>query len=151
MNRENLKKLADYLAALPEDYSHFNMAYFARAESYNDATRQGVREFPDILATYGYNACGTVACACGHGPAAGLVPLPEERWWDYHNRVFALDDTEFGWAFGEEWAEEDNTPQGAALRIRMLLRDGEPPEGFTREGEYGMYQHFSRDLYKDVV
>ena len=34
------------------------------------------------------------------------------------------------WCFGSEWGQCDNTPKGAAARIRYLLRHGRPPVGF---------------------
>lgn len=132
MNRENLEKLAAYLEALPPDYGSFRMDIFM--------SEAGEHRLADGHDPY---ECGTVACAIGHGPAAG-IPLNEEEikilrsadgrigfhhmWEDYSDRVFFdsnVHDLWWTWCFSGLWSRVDDTPQGAVKRIRWLL-DGKP-------------------------
>lgn len=126
-HRDNLTKLANYLAALPKDYQDFDMRDFNYdgEESLEITDRQ-------------YD-CGTVACAVGHGPAAGIRVYKDADWWDYCKRAFGITrynadddyDGDFEYLFGSEWAEYDNTPHGAAARIRTYLAlGGKVPEGW---------------------
>jgi hypothetical protein len=117
MNRANLEKLAAYLEQLPEDYTHFDMRMFFTRDGtdrpYWDATLAG--------------DCGTVACAIGHGPAAGITIATETAdWLDYGQKAFKLDLDEWRWCFTGGWVSVDNTPHGAAKRIRQLLDHGLP-------------------------
>src|SRR3546814_6384471 len=57
--------------ALPEDYAKFDMGWWTADSRSPGAT-----------------TCGTVACAGGHGPIAGIPSLPGEYWGDYIPRVF---------------------------------------------------------------
>jgi hypothetical protein len=126
MNRDNLEKLAAYLEKLPEDYSHFDMASFL---TLNDVV---INAWTTIRA----GACGTVACAVGHGPAAGIIPaMPTTGWSDYGETAFALTYDEWDWCFSWEWLRVDNTPHGAAKRIRYLLEHGLPDD--EKEQRYG--------------
>lgn len=124
MNINNLKTLADYLAALPADYTHFDMGHWHTGEKETDPPT---------------TRCGTVACAAGHGPAAGILPLDNHilvddsiDWFAYTEDLFELDfeSREHVWCFGGGWSLHDNTPQGAAKRIRYLIHHGRPPRGF---------------------
>jgi hypothetical protein len=77
MHGDNLAKLPAYLDTLPADYAGFDMRDFARAADEDD------RFIP--LTTLAATDCGTVCCALGDGPAAGIVPFPGEGWcaeWD---------------------------------------------------------------------
>lgn len=127
MSRENLLRLASYLETLPEDYEHFDMGLYA-------CTEESDEPLPSEL---DLTECGTVACAVGHGPAAGIAPEPDEDWSEYSERVFDLPFTanpnsEWAWCFDSEWAAVDNTPTGAAKRIRYLLEHGKAPPHFDR-------------------
>ena len=114
MNEKNLRKLAKYLEKLPASYPHFSMFDYV-----SDGTQpQEAHEFE----------CGTVACAVGHGPAAGIKPKKEEGWCEYEDRVFALAKSEWDWCFASEWRITDNTPQGAAKRILYMLEHGVPAD-----------------------
>lgn len=114
MNRENLKKLADYLAT-GNTAMRFNMTGYCSAPGGSglNPTEHG---------------CGTVACAVGHGPAAGMKPLHNQSWETYSSYAFGLIaySDEWGWCFDPEWAATDNTPEGAAARINWLLDHGLP-------------------------
>ena len=115
MNRDNLRKLADYLAALPRGYAHFNMGSYHGENPW---------------APYGAVApseCGTVACAMGHAPFAGIeAPVQDETWGEYSNRIFELSSEEWNWCFSGMWADIDNSVRGASLRIYWLLENGLP-------------------------
>lgn len=117
--RANLARLADHLASLPRDYHHFGM------RNYRD--RQ---------------PCGVVACAIGHGPAAGIgVSSPvaigtkdyEPSSWEQYSaeHLVSWDTIDWVFLFSSAWASVDNTPQGAAARIRHWLAEGLPPEPAT--------------------
>lgn len=113
MNRENLKKLADYLLS-GELKAKFNMTFFA---------------------ALGYtlsDTCGTVGCAVGHGPYAGIPKLPDEIWPDYAIRVFGIGQEDFAWCFSGSWDGVDNSPIGAAKRILWLLEKGRPENSFEQ-------------------
>jgi hypothetical protein len=121
-HRVNLEKLANYLDSLPEDYEHFDMRTFL--------THQGECDIdPDVALMAGedyLDNCGTVACAVGHGPAAG-IPMNESEapggWEMYARRVFGTPffSGKFDYLFGPSWESIDNTPRGAAARIRLVL------------------------------
>lgn len=119
MNHENLETLANYLEALPAGYRHFSMwtylSHYGRHDYFHPVDA-GVSEME----------CGTVACAVGHGPAAGLAALPGENWEAYEQRVFGVTLAEWTWCFASSWGAIDNTPQGAAKRIRYMLELGVP-------------------------
>ncbi len=105
MNKENLKKLADYLDTLPPDYIGFDMTFFQ---------------------------CGTVGCAVGHGPAAGIPRKYDEPWVFYSQRVFIEgskpnDNLHWGWCFSGSWSRVDNSIKGAVMRIRYLIEHGDVP------------------------
>jgi hypothetical protein len=121
--RQNLRTLADYLAALPEDYEHFEMSGFtyyrggivAGGASYVNVT------LPDL------NECGTAACACGHGPAAGIKPEVGDTWFSYSRKNFTEgNELLFAFLFAGAWSMFDNTTKGAAKRIKYFLEFGVP-------------------------
>lgn len=115
----NLRKLAAYLLA-GELKADFNMRDFTdRARGF----------LPQKEAT----DCGTVGCAVGHGPFAGIPKTKEETWSDYSYRVFGLFvDSYWEWCFSDEWEEIDNSPKGAAKRIIYLLEEGLPVNHFQQ-------------------
>jgi hypothetical protein len=70
----------------------------------------------------------------GHGPAAGIRIYGDFDWADYGNRVFGhLPDDGFGYMFGSEWSNYDNTPKGAAARIRTYVALGHAPDDWFYE------------------
>jgi len=112
--KENLQKLARYLTRLPK-LKHPKADFDMRAFT------------PDV----GFNVvvnCGTVGCAAGHGPYAGVRKFKNEHWRKYVRRAFGVPPNPrvFEWLFGHEWERTDNTPQGAAARIRWYLKHGVP-------------------------
>jgi hypothetical protein len=130
--RENLAKLASYLEQLPPDYEHFEMGGWIGAAPDNVILNYA-------LHNGGVAQCGTVACAVGHGPAAGILvpehmiysigPRMRVSWWPY-SRLFVSVPRYFDWLFSAKWGVVDNTPHGAAARIRYVLDRGTPPDEF---------------------
>lgn len=107
---QNLRRLAAYLIALPKDYEDFDMGWWTA--DYRSP---------------GTTACGTVACAGGHGPMAGIAPQPGECWATYINRAFVEGNNPLSdYMFSAGWTEHDNTPQGAGKRILYALHNGIP-------------------------
>jgi hypothetical protein len=126
-HKDNLLKLAAYLETLPDDYEQFDMTGYmmARDGHYWDSLEIEERSKP---------VCGTVACAVGHGPAAGIRLYGDHSWEDYSDRVFGeFEDTPSCWdyMFSSIWSEIDNTPKGAAARIRKYVALGHAPEGWS--------------------
>lgn len=105
--RSNLKKLADYLLS-GNLKAEFDMGMFSDRGSHSIS-------------------CGTVGCAVGHGPYAGIPKDANETWYDYARIVFnGYDINLFDWLFGGEWYHYDNTPEGAGKRILYALKYGVP-------------------------
>lgn len=162
-HKANLDKLATYLENLPEEYENFGMSQFLRPESYVDLKQR----FPDqtyfgLINKYarengGVSECGSVACAVGHGPSAGilfpesmintynsfrfyagLVPAdaPTPDWGGYTDKFFCdRDGLLFEWMFGGDWSYVDDTHRGAAARIRYVLAQEEIPDEFEDSSE----------------
>lgn len=152
-HRANLKRLADYLIALPEDYEHFNMGlynhkrekdYPLRMTTFEEATIQTVPE------------CGTIACAIGHCHDAGLPVLPFEAsnnavdWVKTTQQNFGIDiavaelEKVWDWCFSSNWSYKDDTHQGAAKRIYWFLENGVPVDHLEQmdEEDYPLcYRH----------
>lgn len=139
---KNLKKLAKYLYNLPDDYSHFDMGtYCENYWSYYYEVTEVSKET--------YSECGTVACALGHGIAAGVEPYKNVvNWGSYSYENFGLQggSNEFAWCFCGSWETYDNTPKGAAKRIMYMLEHG-VPECFYADFDFGK----SLEVYKDYV
>lgn len=120
-HRDNLTKLATYLESLPDDYDHFGMDEY-NADEFGKVIRIENRRYD----------CGTVACAVGHGPAAGIRLHKDNNWRVYAKRAFGVsasvweDDPVWDYLFSHEWARYDDTHQGAAARIRTFLAGGVP-------------------------
>jgi hypothetical protein len=144
MSIKNLLKLATYLESLPENYEHFEMRDYLDG---GDPTK-----YQTYALTNGgpMKTCGAAACAVGHGPSAGFLFLPEELmedhiyneslheyvdflnpdWHQYAARVFCDSEEyedEYRYMFGGYWSRSDNTPWGAAARIRLICAEGEAP------------------------
>ena len=123
--RENTAKLAAYLAALPEGYRDFHMETWARTNR-----SQGDILYPKQVYDRALNAdtqCGTVACACGHGPMAGIKPRPHDTGWGTYSDQFTCGSVHaMTFFFAGDWSAFDNTPQGAAKRMEYALQHGIP-------------------------
>lgn len=148
MNKENLAILAAYLEKLPADYKEFHMAYFYEGDN---AQNSG------YYMLTGKTECGTVACAAGHGPAAGLVLTPRQlnnkplgitAWTYYIENIFGLrwNSREAKWLFGGEWSNVDGGHRGAAARIRFYLDDDNKfPDDFEDD-----YDWCNLDQYPEI-
>jgi hypothetical protein len=122
-HRENLLKLADYLDKLPDDYEQFHMREYMMTTGGREVMYIWEQTKPD---------CGTVACAVGHGPSAGIRVYGDSDWESYADRVFGeLPHDDFTYMFGSSWCDTDNTPKGAAARIRTFVELGKAPEGWA--------------------
>ena len=146
MNFYNLRKLANFLLSLPEDYRHFDMETYYYNPDQSDSSEVGEM----LAASHLLNSpCGTIACALGHGPAAGIpVHDFDEEWIDYCERAFGVNYIPwdehtnmsehvlavtadpmidpYEYMFGGHWADVDNTPHGAARRILAVCDRFEP-------------------------
>lgn len=126
MNRKNLKKLADYLADLPEGGPKFDM------DKYYYSNKVPERPYglePNTLVPL----CGTSACAVGHAThVEGLEAFDDEgHWQQYIRRIFDMEEfsIEYHWCFSSRWYDYDNTAKGASKRINYFLKNG-LPSGF---------------------
>lgn len=76
--------------------------------------------------------CGTIGCAAGHGPSLGISKHRSEDWDEYTYRAFGVYGPASKWMFFGLWSKTDNTPRGAAARIRIALRHG-IPENYPKQ------------------
>lgn len=145
---KRLLKLADFLETRVSP-TMFNMGQF-RDEDFESVHR-----------------CGAVGCAMGWAPfLEGRVfsPLPEEvktdllgssdlSWSKYGVRVFGVDTYEdplWEFLFSGEWEGFDDTPVGAAQRIRyVVFHDGDLSELEGHSVDYNQYEpaHSDVDTY----
>jgi hypothetical protein len=167
--RANLARLADYLAALPADYEHFSMENFL--EFPLPPRQQRALECEYALGRWSMTGtrCGTAACALGHGPAAGVlfreseICWPEQAspgqpgvpdWLLYSRRFCPDSDTDpagrvlWRWLFGGEWMHCDDTPRGAAARIRYVLADQPVPDVAHSLGFYD--EHYTDEEEPEI-
>lgn len=92
-------------------------------------------------------ACGTAACAVGWAPVAGIDRRKNEFGYTESWQTFAARQllgqsfhTIAGrWLFSCDWATLDNTPEGAAYRIRLALEHGIPADAMTRTQRHPRY------------
>jgi len=120
MNQENLRILGEYLISLPNDYDGFDMGDYCKNPN---------KEY--VLPRK--SECGTVACALGHAPRAGIKPrsaAAKENWEYFCDEALDIPfySDEGLWCFSGEWDATDNTPQGAGKRIFWLLEHGVPED-----------------------
>lgn len=131
----NLDKLATYLEALPVDWKHFDMNVFFEG-GYNEENPDAPGETEYVEDPSLINHCGTVACALGHGPAAGIAPSQNAKGnfgidWSEYTEQFVPDGSVYDrFLFSGVWRNIDNTHRGAAARMRYLLDRGAVPETF---------------------
>lgn len=143
LQRDNLLVLANFLerAVPPPNFdmsdflnfqeSEFNEGDYDSEDYIPNIDKPSVVAIPEI-----YNYCGTTACAVGHGPLAGIPPTKNETWSEYSIRNFGAGwntDEEnkqhlFEWCFSGGWNYKDNTPYGAAARIKWFLELGIPDD-----------------------
>jgi len=132
--RRNLRKLANHLLNLPENYAKFDMSdYFKNDGMSVDHPSEVIEHLKECVHT-----CQTAACAVGHGPSLEgkeFRPNKYEDWTMYCARVFGIEESEkydsvlvqpWSFMFGGHWSGIDNTTDGAALRILYFLDYGSP-------------------------
>lgn len=125
--KANLRQLAEYLLALPEDYEHFSMTTYFELD--NDNVFIGENQFVEKI-----QSCGSVACAIGHGPLAGIKESKEDCCWSaYARRVFGYSDGGTGtYLFGFEWSYSAyDTAKDAGHRILYVLEHGFPDHYYS--------------------
>ena len=155
---ENLLTLAQYLFNLPTEYSNFNMRNYVVVENtentwlYGSAVIIDPLEYDRFLTAVNNKTagCGTVACAIGHGPAAGIsINSDDSDWYEYSHRFINNDISDIAnvmwdWCFSSNWENYDNTAHGAAKRILYLLKHGLPSE-WCNPDEY--YEDFFSETW----
>lgn len=114
--RNNLKKLADFIRTVPQE--KFSM--FAYRGDEDEFTHE----------------CNTIGCALGYAPQVlydNLQDVP--KYPDSRIRFEKISDEKLGiisfsyafaWMFSLRWTGVDNTPTGAADRIEWFLNHGLP-------------------------
>jgi len=114
MNRENLKLMADYIETISQD--RFDMGKFRTGELVK-------------------HECGSVGCVIGHCTILDKNPLrldldghiDFDAWsFDFTGLDSFYDNDKWQYLFSCEWETVDNTPAGAAKRIRYFLENGLP-------------------------
>ena len=144
MNKQKLEILAAGLVEIPQE--NFNMGYYRSRDGWVPEGKSW-RRFRAAAFKSPEN-CGTAGCAIGSAPfIPGLEPVEAdysycnsgEKYLDfgtYSTRVLEITEADsdldgpWEWCFDAEWCEIDNTPRGAAKRIRYLIANGEPPKGW---------------------
>lgn len=113
--RHNLQLLAEYLTE-PELKAAFDISRYC-----------------ENIFVENTEDCGSVGCAIGHGPYAGIKKETHESWNEYAKRCFvnSIHKHEYAFMFECSWADVDNTPEGAAKRIAYALEHGVPNERFV--------------------
>lgn len=126
IQRANFEKLATYLEKLPEAYEHFDMRVLFSVDNHRGDLTNPVK-------------CGAVACALGHGPAAGVLLSPDMvypygsvDWTRYCDENFGTDvvkktEIVYDWVFSERWETHQPNHRAAAARIWYLLDNEGPP------------------------
>ena len=101
----------------------------------------------DVMKQKKTHACGTVACALGHGPLNKELAPTEACFffasydgktyldWDtYAEKVFGVRYTSpaWQWMFSGRWSASDNTRKGAAARIQHYVKKGLPANWYAQ-------------------
>ena len=114
MNKENLQRMADYIRTIPQ--GKFDMQVW----------RNGQEEKAE---------CDSVGCVIGHCTVLDaeniekFIGFWDKIDFDTWSEFFTGIDTgsaKWYWCFDADWHYRDNTPEGAALRIEWLIKNGVP-------------------------
>jgi hypothetical protein len=112
MNKENLLRMADYIETVPQE--KFDMELF----------RAGDGNTPE---------CNSIGCIIGHCTVLDTKPLPiyingNINFYEWSQSFTGINRESYDWIylFSWEWAATDNTPTGAAKRIRHYVENGLP-------------------------
>jgi len=118
MNRENLSRMADYIETVPQD--KFDVERFRTGQ-------------------IKYHECDSVGCVIGHCTILDENPLPMSNSgninFDEWSRNFTdLKPYSYAWKylFSLHWTAVDNTPTGAAKRIRYFIKNGLPKDWYKQ-------------------
>lgn len=119
MNRENLKRMADYIRTVPQE--NFTISYY----------RSGSER---------YHKCDSVGCVIGHCTVLDDIDnIPTFQGGDIRFDEWSKIFTElvpysgkWKWCFSTYWKQIDNTPTGAAERIEWLLNHGLPEDWYEQ-------------------
>lgn len=114
MNKKNLIKMADYIETIPQEV--FDMEEYRQQKLDNSEPK-----------------CKSIGCIIGHCTILDKNPLPrrsngEIEFWEWSEEftgICYLSD-EWDYLFGCKWKNTDNTPTGAADRIRYFVVRGLP-------------------------
>jgi len=129
MNRENLKLMADYIETIPQD--KFDMEIFRNGQQTE-------------------HECNSVGCVIGHCTVLDKNPLPLHKDGDIAFYAWSKEFTgleplsgEWEYLFSSDWEDMDNTPTGAASRIRHFLEHGLPQDGREQMAGYAPLSYMS--------
>lgn len=139
MNKEALRKLADFLHKLPAE--RFTMARFRTLQDDADEPSQTGAVDLNTRREYRTVRCYTSGCVLGHLPEAlNLSPSELPRVENGRAIDFTAVSSKFlevpfpspvgQWLFDAMWCRTDNTPQGAARRIEYVLEHGSQPRDY---------------------
>ncbi len=152
MNNKNLTLLADWLIKNHSYLVEKNLFEMGNFRSEKDSSGN-TGEFTEDLREASTPTCGTAGCAVGWGPFSQIPELAfdlgsamnsefaeevirnqvhelntDTLWILYSKDKFGMDSRKFlggwDWCFGAEWEDTDNTPIGAAIRIKFLIEHG---------------------------
>jgi hypothetical protein len=144
--KRDLLVLANYLESLSENYEHFNMGVYLgvscvhlsedeRADiggfsKIDHKVYKEITGFSEYTTPEKFFSCDTVACVIGHTKLLQLegIDTAEASWTDlrdYLSDNYARVDK---WMFDPDWDKVDNSPKGAAKRIRYALEFGVPAD-----------------------
>jgi len=135
--KANLLKLATHLKTVPQE--KFYMGTFFAV----DTEEQDLERLYDIEVDFTLkepelwqlepaeevHECGSVSCAVGRGPAAG-IPVADATCWHRYSRQNFVDtlapkgDRAEDFLFSPDWQYIDITPMGVAKRIDIILETG---------------------------
>lgn len=143
-HRKNLRKLAKYLdEVVSKQPRHtFNMDRYSNSMFSMVPVNLSYKNTVDYV-------CGTVACAVGHAPKLFRIKDSDWdkywnekhgfNWYRFQHRLFGVSSSSittelsavtihevWAWLFDSYWKNIDNTPQGAAARIRYFTKFGLP-------------------------
>ena len=159
--RANLETLYAYLATVDEE--HFDMGSFMKPFYFADDDTDTFSHNGQLIwvakhiKAGTFHTCNSIACMVGNGPAAGILSIGNEDWFQYARRAFGADDRPgydaapesyeaspqnnlWNWAFAGEWDEIDNTPEGGRRRLRLALDKGIPSDYDEQMSGEGLYE-----------
>ena len=168
--KRDLLVLANYLESLPDDYEHFDMGtYLAVSATHktwsedtfdahischsyiNDKWYKDVSSYSEFVLLDKFLSCDTVACVVGHAKFLtfkGIDPVTAD-WGDLRKYLSDNKDYVDKWIFDSDWQKVDNTPSGAAKRIRYALEFGVPSELTERVTVNVLKEAFNSTKYQE--